>query len=222
MLKQRLILFISMLSFMCLSALADPPENLNTLKKQLMQYHDSGQYYQDIAAIVKEARDYMQFRLIQNERARYPQKLAMVIDVDETALSNYADLVKLQFGGTKKEINQLEDTAHSSAIPPIRSLYRFACQNGIAVFFITARLEYQREATVRNLAQVGYKNYKALYMKPENYHNKSAAPFKTAMRRQIEQAGYDIIVNIGDQESDLQGSYADMSFKVPNPFYFTS
>jgi hypothetical protein len=28
-----------------------------------------------------------------------------------------------------------------------------------------------------------------------------------------------IIVNIGDQ-SDLEGGHAEMTFKVPNPFYF--
>jgi acid phosphatase len=29
-------------------------------------------------------------------------------------------------------------------------------------------------------------------------------------------------VNIGDQESDLDGGHADRDFKLPNPFYFIS
>jgi len=32
--------------------------------------------------------------------------------------------------------------------------------------------------------------------------------------------GVTIIVNVGDQESDLAGSHAERTFKVPNPFYF--
>jgi hypothetical protein len=34
--------------------------------------------------------------------------------------------------------------------------------------------------------------------------------------------GYDIVVNAGDQESDLEGGHADRAFKLPNPFYFVS
>ena len=37
----------------------------------------------------------------------------------------------------------------------------------------------------------------------------------------IEQVlGYLIILNVGDQESDLTGGFADRTFKLPNPFYF--
>jgi hypothetical protein len=32
--------------------------------------------------------------------------------------------------------------------------------------------------------------------------------------------GFTIIANIGDQKSDLEGGYAEMTFKVPSPFYF--
>ena len=33
--------------------------------------------------------------------------------------------------------------------------------------------------------------------------------------------GYTIIANLGDQESDLAGGYAEKTFKLPNPFYLT-
>lgn len=32
-------------------------------------------------------------------------------------------------------------------------------------------------------------------------------------------AGFRIIVNVGDQESDLAGGHAERAFKLPNPFY---
>jgi len=31
--------------------------------------------------------------------------------------------------------------------------------------------------------------------------------------------GYAIVVNIGDQMSDLDGGFAERTFKLPNPFY---
>jgi hypothetical protein len=30
------------------------------------------------------------------------------------------------------------------------------------------------------------------------------------------------VVNMGDQESDLDGGHADRAFKLPNPFYFVA
>ena len=32
--------------------------------------------------------------------------------------------------------------------------------------------------------------------------------------------GYDIVANFGDQFSDLNGGFADTTFKIPNPNYF--
>lgn len=223
MLKLIKIFLIIIFSFMVFTpAFATPPKNLSLIKKELVRYHNSGRYYQDISSVIKEARDYMQFRLIQNERARHPQKLALVMDIDETVLSNYTDMIKLNFGGTMRHINALEGEGHDAAIPYTRSLYNFARRNDIAVFFITGRREPMRAATARNLAQAGFHGYQKLYLKPVGYHKKSAEPYKVALRRKIEREGYDIIVNIGDQESDLKGSYADMSFKLPNPYYSIS
>ena len=38
----------------------------------------------------------------------------------------------------------------------------------------------------------------------------------------IEKHGYDIVANVGDQQSDLDGGHADGDFKLPDPFYFIS
>ena len=44
--------------------------------------------------------------------------------------------------------------------------------------------------------------------------------FKSGARRAIEDDGYKILVNIGDQDSDLNGGVAKKAFKLPNPMYF--
>ncbi len=219
---KRLLLMVFLMFGLFALSFAASNENLSTVKKQLMVYHDSGQYYQNMATVVKEARDYLQFRLTQNQRAKNPQKLAMVFDIDETSLSNYPDMVKLDFGGTLKEINELEAQGHDQAIPSTLSLYQFARANGVAVFFITGRKEYERAVTAENLKRVGYRNWAGLYLKPNDYNGKSAAAYKAAVRKQIEAQGYDIAVNVGDQLSDLDGGYADMGFKLPNPYYYIS
>jgi hypothetical protein len=44
----------------------------------------------------------------------------------------------------------------------------------------------------------------------------------TVTRQHIESLGYDIVANFGDQFSDLNGGFADETFKIPNPIYFLS
>ena len=87
------------------------------------------------------------------------------------------------------------------------------------MFFITGRPENQRAATERNLRASGYAGYARLFMVPNGAHYASAADFKAPVRAQIEQLGYQIIANVGDQPSDLHGGHAERDFLLPNPFY---
>ena len=50
-------------------------------------------------------------------------------------------------------------------------------------------------------------------------HFVSAASFKAAERKKITERGYTIILNMGDQQSDLAGGFAEKTFKLPNPGY---
>jgi predicted secreted acid phosphatase len=44
--------------------------------------------------------------------------------------------------------------------------------------------------------------------------------YKSGVRAHIESLGYEIVANFGDQFSDLEGGFADKTFKLPNPNYF--
>lgn len=49
----------------------------------------------------------------------------------------------------------------------------------------------------------------------------SVSEYKRRSRKYIQDdLHYHIVANVGDQQSDLTGGYADQDFKVPNPFYF--
>lgn len=198
------------------------PQNLSQLKSTLIQYHDSGDYMADISSVTQRALYYLKFRLNQNHRTTSPKQLAIVLDIDETALSNYDDMKHLNFGGTKADIETLESDAHDPAIPYIKTLYQFAIANHVAVFFVSNRAEHLRSATTDNLKQDGYETWAGLYLKPNDYQKTSIKPFKVAMRRKITQMGYDIVLNVGDQAIDLKGGFADMSFKLPNPYYIVA
>ena len=44
--------------------------------------------------------------------------------------------------------------------------------------------------------------------------------YKSGVRAHIQDMGYEIVGNFGDQFSDLIGGFADKTFKLPNPNYF--
>jgi predicted secreted acid phosphatase len=45
-------------------------------------------------------------------------------------------------------------------------------------------------------------------------------PYKSGTRAYIESQGYEIVGDFGDQFSDLEGGFADKTFKLPNPNYY--
>ena len=70
-----------------------------------------------------------------------------------------------------------------------------------------------------NLRQAGFDTWQAVILKPDAMHVASAAEYKTPQRQAIEDAGYTIILNVGDQPSDLTGGYAERDILLPNTMY---
>jgi acid phosphatase len=198
-------------------ASAKEPENLHTLKKEVIFYYDSGEYDFDQEAVVQRAHDYLDMRMNQDTNN---QKLAIVFYIDETALSNYQHMLKLTFGMIPQLVVEDIERAEDPAIGATLKLYEYAKDKGVAIFFITGRHEKLRNATQKNLKSVGYNEWDGLYLKPNDYKEKSVIPYKSSTRKRIQEEGYIIVVNIGDQFSDLAGGFAERVFKLPNPYYF--
>src|SRR6185295_11431373 len=104
-------------------------------------------------------------------------------------------------------------------IRPVLALARLARERGIAVFFLTGRPERLRGPTERNLRAAGYE-WTGVLLKPDALSTPSAVEFKALERKKLVDQGYTIIVNVGDQMSDLEGGFAERTYKLPNPFYF--
>ncbi|MES2204648.1 MAG: HAD family acid phosphatase [Pseudomonadota bacterium] len=190
--------------------------DLYTVQQSLMQYHDNGQYEHEIQMVVDKAKKHLETRIAQKQQ----RPLAIVLDIDETALSNWQELKTMQFHYDKNYWLNWEQSKQAIAIKPILDLYYYALDNHIHVFFITAREESVRKVTEDNLKQAGYTSDNIVYFTPENNPYKNSADYKTAMRKKITDQGYDIVLSIGDQYSDLCGGYADALVKLSNPFYY--
>ena len=199
------------------------PPNLGDLKQQARAYQRSGAYARGLAAVAAAAQAYVE------KRAGQVKRPALVLDIDETALTNWLQLEANDFGYIVNGpcrmpkgpcgVRAWELLGRAKPIAPTLKLFNAAKTRGVAVFFITGRDETERAATERNLRAAGYHGWAAVIMRPTGAHTASAADFKAPQRTKIAAKGYTIIANVGDQPSDLAGGYAERTFLLPNPFY---
>lgn len=191
------------------------PLNLTTAKEAVIQYVDSGEYELDVAEVAARAREWIATRVADKQPG---EKLAVIFDIDETALSNVHHMREMDFGYVPALWDAWVADQTAPPIGPVRDIYRLARRHELGIFFITGRREKDRPGTVRNLQQVGYGEYNGLTLKPDDYEGSTVA-FKAAERERIESEGWTLIANFGDQQSDLDGGAAEKTFKLPNPFY---
>jgi acid phosphatase len=213
----------------CATTGAQSPPSVATVpslveaKREVSAYVESGRYEADITAVVAQARAFLE------SRAQRGGKLAIVVDIDETALSNLPSLRVNDYGFIVAGPCDLQRgpcglvawimMARAEPIKPVLALARLARERGVAVFFLTGRPERMRAATESNLRAAGYE-WTGLLLKPDDLTTRSAADFKAPERKKLQEQGYTVIVNIGDQMSDLDGGFAERTYKLPNPFYY--
>jgi predicted secreted acid phosphatase len=191
-----------------------------------MDYVCSGDYDRDIAKVLGEAQAYVE------QRAGEVKKPALILDIDETALSNRPEIRANDFGYIPNGPCDLalhagcgdrswELSARGEAIAPTLALFSAAKARGVAVFFLTGRNDEQllRAATESNLRMAGNQGWAGLIMRDAESTTAFADVYKSQQRAKIEAEGYAIIAHGGDQDSDLRGGHADKTFRVPNPFY---
>jgi acid phosphatase len=199
-----------------------PPLNIDIVKKALRAYQKSD-YAADLAAVYVAARNYVE------TRAGAVSKPAVVLDIDETSLSNWPNIDADDFGfipggpctletGLPCGFNAWVGRGDAAVIKPALDFFNAAKAKKVAVVFITARKESQRTITDLNLRHAGYDGWAKLVLKPDG-DTSSAQAYKSTARAALAK-DYTIIANIGDQASDLVGGSSECTFKLPNPFYF--
>lgn len=187
--------------------------NIGVAKQRIREYVRGGRYAEEMNRVATAARTYLEANLAGVERP------ALVLDIDETSISNWEIVDKLDFGYVAADWDHWIDEAKAPALTGTLELYRWARAHNVACFFVTARDEGERASTEKNLRNAGYEGWQQLFLL-QGPRPPSSASFKSACRKEIEAKGYHIVVNMGDQYSDLEGGYAEGQFKLPNPMYF--
>jgi acid phosphatase len=154
-----------------------------------------------------------------------------VLDIDETSLSNWANIKANNFGF-------IADGA-CDRLPSGPCGFRAWILQGVAPvvkpaldLFTRQRRKGWRCSSSPAAATANARRRCGISTAPASKAGRSSSPaptttptrrciaFKTEQRRKVADAGYTIIATVGDQQSDLDGGFAECGFKVPNPFYF--
>jgi acid phosphatase len=201
---------------------AEPVANFGVARYRLADYAEClgtiGCYWTDLKVQTERAQRAFG-GLVASKKAG--EKLAIVLDIDETSLSNYCELKREDFGYIGTLFGEWMESAEALPIQGTLQLFNKALAAGVDVFFITGRADKYRAATVKNLEAAGYKGWKGLSLRVGQELDMSTVDYKSSERKKIVDAGYRIIMSVGDQWSDLEGSpKAEVSVKLPNPFYY--
>jgi hypothetical protein len=202
------------------NAAAERIPNLDSLVTELKQYHDCtckcGCYAHDLDSQADRAIAFLRRRAAHRAPG---EKLALVLDIDETSLSNYSEMLRESFVWNESAFDAWVNTAAAPAIPGTLRLMQEAQKLNVAVFFITGRPDTETAATERNLHAQGF-TWHQLNLRPASTKGESVIQYKSGVRAQIAAQGYKIVLNAGDQWSDLKGApEAELSVKYPNPYY---
>lgn len=202
---------------------AEPVGNFGVERYRLADYAEcvgsGGCYWADLDAQTKRAEAALD-RVIALKNPG--EKLAVVLDIDETSMSGFCEMRREDYGFLITEMNHWMTTPQAAMpIPGTVRLFNKALSAGVDVFFITGRWDELREATVKNLEISGFKGWKGLALRVGRQKQMATVEYKSQERQKIVDAGYRIVLNMGDQWSDLNGdARGEVSVKLPNPFYY--
>jgi predicted secreted acid phosphatase len=147
------------------------------------------QWLADVAAAMAGSRSAVRQRIA----AKNPdERLAVNFDIDNTVLASYYD------GG--------------GVIPRMLAFTRFLERRGVAVLFNTGRLASLRRSTDRQLERNGFP-VDGLCLRAQG---RPLAFGKQRCRDRFTGAGYTLIANVGNNDTDFEGDGYERAYRLPN------
>jgi hypothetical protein len=181
---------------------------------ELRAYVESGRYDREIGLVTAAAKD----RLRLHTR-RGGERPVAIFDIDETLLSNLPLFRRTGYEPKPADWIEWETAGEAPVIAPVLELVHAARAANVGIVLLTGRSERRRDVTLKNLRRAGLDFPFELIMKPPT-QPAGTGEFKERARHELIARGATIVLNIGDQASDLSGT-AKGEFRLPNPFYVT-
>lgn len=156
-------------------------------------------------------------KTLDRQLEKHPKKPTVVLDIDETTMSNWTCLNASDFdlGGLATCVVG----SKSVIFPAAKAFIKHARAKKVAIAFITGAPQIVCGARKTNLKAQGITVPFSLTCRAPTDTTDSVVPYKSKARKALQKQGATIVLNIGDQASDLAGGAAKATVKLPNPIY---
>ena len=204
-----LALFFSLTFFGCSS---NQLVNLRTSKDIVKDYYETGKYTDEMNEVIKDAKEKF-------DKVEVKNNSVVIFDVDETALNNYGLAKQMDFGYVYDLNKKWNEELKAPAIKETQDLYFYLLNKGFKIIFLTGRNSSEYDVTYKNLIQEGYSGFDTLITQSKEDQKLKAQEFKSKVRTELTNQGYEIVGTVGDQWTDLNGPYSGI---IPHPRFSTS
>lgn len=130
---------------------------------------------------------------------------AVVVDVDETVLDNsphQAELIKNRMAFDPDVWTAWVNRKQARAIPGAVEFLRYANSKGVRVFYVTNRVERERQGTLENLKTAGFPD-----VSDETLLLRSGDSTKEPRRQMIRDKKFRIVLFFGDNLNDFSNAF---------------
>lgn len=204
--------FLLFLIFAFISCSSNQLVNLRTSKDIVKEYYESGKYNEEMREVINNAKEKF-------DKVTPTNKSVVIFDVDETALNNYGLALMMDFGYVYDLNKKWNEELKAPAIKETQDLYFYLLNKGFKTIFLTARNSNEYNVTYKNLIQEGYTGFDTLITQSKEDQKLKSQEFKSKVRTELTNQGYEIVGTVGDQWTDLNGPYSGIQIKLPNYLY---
>lgn len=208
--KSFFLIFIATFTF--ISCSSNQIINLRTAKDIVKDYYESGKYDEELTEVVNDAKKKF-------DKVEVESNSAVIFDVDETALNNYGLAKMMDFGYVYDLNKKWNEELKATAFKPVKDLYDYLLNKGFKIVFLTGRNSNEYDVTYKNLIKEGYTEFDTLITQSKEDQKLKSQEFKSKIRTELTNKGYQIVGTVGDQWTDLNGPYSGIQIKLPNYLY---
>lgn len=208
--KSLILINIVSVSFFCFYVHPQKPENLTLAKQDVELYYESKSFNQEVKEVLEEAWHQLK-NIVPTDKS------TIIIDIDETALSNYEYFKLMGLAkGNQTAFTYWKSLGYCRAIKPTLSFYKKLIKKGFKVVFISCRSTKIYKQTAANLKKVGYHTFERIILRTKKDMKVPFYTYKKQKRYDLANEGYEIVACVGDQWSDLEGEHTGIKVKLPN------
>ena len=184
-------------------------QNIDDLKKEVSEYMTGAHYAADLISELGTA----EYKIKEYRNAGK----SIILDIDDTLISLYPIIEAYDDGWCAASLNECMTRTDLPAIPETKVFLSNCLNDGFIIHILSSRRVMYLQNVEQLLENAGVR-YHYLHLRADDDKG-TIQDFKTNARKSLTEQGFDIVMNVGDQQTDLDGGYSLYTCKVPNYWY---